>query len=315
MRKRNELFFEAAIPIDIAPLLTTRMSRVKCFADSANSSLTQNEKACYANRTPIRRPGICMRSKLVLIATIVLVPNLFHAQGFCGRPLVIDDAQPVAPGQVETEAGLSFARPATGGRDHGIPSLAVAYGLARDWEVGLGLQRASVDRKKEEPIVGWNDLHVTAKYNWLVENESRPAVSFSLDIKIPTANRRKGLSTGKVDENFVLLLTKEFAKVGFDLNLGYLHINSPPRLRHKNRVLSGIAARWTLDDKWTAVGEMLAVSRETKGENNRAEFQTGFCYQANPQLTLDAAAGRSLRSGGIEIKSTIGLTWTFAPTP
>ncbi len=228
-----------------------------------------------------------------------------------GRPLVIDDAPPVAPGNLEVELGFSQAQPHGGGRDQAGPVATVAYGLIDRIELGLSIQRINQDSRNEAPLKGFEDLHLTTKILAVAESPVLPAVSLSLDIKLPTANRRKGLTTGKSDQDLMLILTKSFAPLAAHLNFGYRIVNSPRDAKLKNVLHGGIAADWAFRPQWTLVGEIFGSSREAKGERNDAAFQLGLSYAVIAGLVLDAAMGRSFRSEATQVEGTVGLTWTW----
>jgi hypothetical protein len=86
-------------------------------------------------------------------------------------------------------------------------------------------------------------------------------------------------------------------------------VQSPRGEKLKNRVFGGLAGEWPFSPRWTLVGEVFGFSREASGDRNSAEFQLGLKYSFAPNLVLDAAAGRSLRSVGNSIRGTAGLTW------
>lgn len=214
-------------------------------------------------------------------------------------------------GHVEFEFGLSYARPNRGGRDAKLPLTSLTLGLSHSLEVGFAIQRVSIDTKGEKALKGLEDLRLNSKYKLLEEDLSLPALSFSLDLKIPTANREKGLTTGRTDESFLLICSKNLDPLAIDLNLGYLLVNSPPGDKLKNRVLGGLAIRWTTHERVVLVGEIFGLSRETKGEKSEANFQVGIRYKLASPLVFDAAIGRSLLPTGNKVQVTLGFTWIF----
>lgn len=228
-----------------------------------------------------------------------------------GRPLVIDDAPPVAPGQVEIELGVSHSRPRGGGREQAWPVITLGYGLFERLEVGLTVQRINHDRRGEPPVRGFEDIHLGAKWNFFTESQTLPAASVALDVKLPTANMSKGLSTGKTNQSFTLILSKSYAPVGLHLNVSYLVVGSSKGMALKNNLSGGIAADYALSPKLAVVGEVFGASRPEIGGQNEAAFQLGLRYAVTPLLVLDAAAGRSLRAAGSNFQVTAGLTWTY----
>lgn len=228
-----------------------------------------------------------------------------------GRPLVVDDAMEVSRGHIELELGRSHVKPDRGGREQKFPVIAVGFGLYERLEGGFSIQRANDDRKGSRPVKGFEDLHLTSKYRFLAGDSILPALAFSLDVKTLTANRRKGLSSGRWDETLLLIASKSFASLALHLNLGYVIVDSPSRENLKNRIRGGLALEWPFAQHWTFVGEAFGSSRETEGEHNVADFQVGVRYLLAPQIALDAAAGRSFRSTGAKIQGTVGFTWTY----
>lgn len=247
-----------------------------------------------------------------LLAFIMVVSSiLLHAKvALAGRPLVVDDAAPVALGHLEIEFGLSHSRPHSGGREQAWPAITVAYGLIQRLEIGLSIQRVNHDLRGEAPVKGFEDLHLATKFSIVEETDKFPAAAFSLDVKVPTANKSKGLSTGRFDQAFTLVLSKAYAPAGLHLHFGYLVVDSPKNAKLKNVTRGGIAADYALNPELALVGEVFGASRGGSGEKNEAAFQLGLRYAINPRFVLDAAAGRSLRQSGASVQGTAGLTWT-----
>jgi hypothetical protein len=88
-------------------------------------------------------------------------------------------------------------------------------------------------------------------------------------------NRSKGLTTGRVDENFLLIATKHYFPLAIDLNLGYLVVNSPRDEKLKNRVFSGLALRYGLSQ----IGDLWVI------------------YTANPGRPRERKTWRIFKSG------------------
>lgn len=251
------------------------------------------------------------KASIFSVTCLMLYSLAIPSDARAGRPLVIDDANPVPEKHVELELGLSHARPYDGGRKQQLPIIGVTYGLHKTLELGLGIQRANDDGKGARPVKGFEDLHLTSKFKFLDEATVLPALALSLDVKTPTANRRKGLGSERWDESFLLIATKSIAPVIVHLNLGYVIVGSPPGEHLKNRIRGGSALEWAAAASWIFVGEIFGSSREANSQPNEADFQLGFRYLLNRSVAVDAAAGRSFRSRGAEFQVTGGLTWVF----
>lgn len=245
---------------------------------------------------------------LVIIATFLLTDAKVS---LAGRPLVVDDAAPVAAGHVEVEIGLSHTRLHGGNRQQALPTITTAYGIIDKLEIGLGIQRVNHHQRGRARVRGLEDLHLLTKFSIIEETEVLPAAAFSLDVSVPTANKSKGLSTGRSDQAFTLIMSKIHDLTGLHLNLGCLLVDSPRGAKLKNRLRGGIAAEYGIHPAIAVVGELFGSSRASKGEKNEAAFQLGLRYALNSSLVLDVAAGRGLRSSGASVLGTAGLTWTI----
>jgi len=236
------------------------------------------------------------------LAPVAIIAGLFfsNASSALGDPpLVVDDAKPVQHGAWKFDWLTVLSQPEKGAREIDLPVMALTYGIFKRMDFGLGIQRTQSDAAGEPSIQGFQDLHLASKLN-LVEEETIPAVSFSLDVKVPTANRQKGLSTGKSDENLLLIATKHYFPLGIDLNFGYSIIGSPPDEHLKNRFFGGLALRYGLSDRWRLVGDIYGLSREA----------IGMRFRPNLPMFFDAAIGRSLLPSGTRIQGTLGMTWS-----
>ena len=250
-----------------------------------------------------------MKKPLVTTA-VIFFALLYSLPAFSGRPLVIDDARTVAEGNFEFEMGMVQSLPEKGGRDQQFPVVAATYGLYKGLEVGVGIQRTNTDLKGDAPVRGFQDLNLAAKYDFLPGDSYD--LSFAFNLKIPTADSHKGLSTGKFDESFVFIATKHFFPAALDLNLGYTVVGRPSGEKLENRFLGGMALRYGLNERWRLVGDIFGLSREAKGEKNEANFQIGVRFRPNLPVFFDAAIGRSLLASGTRIQGTLGLTWSRA---
>jgi Putative MetA-pathway of phenol degradation len=245
-------------------------------------------------------------SLLLATAITIFCWSNVHA----GRPLFTDDTSPVLFQHLEVEFGVSTKHLKSGQSEHGLPSIAVAYGIYPEIELGISIRRINREGGLESHSRGFEDLHLTTKYRISEETALLPAFAVDLDIKLPTASRSKGLSTGKSEETFRTSATKNFHSIAAHLNLGYALVHSPSGEKLKNRIFGGAAIEWLFRPGLALVAEIFAVSRSARDDANELEFQTGLKYALRPYLVLDAALGRSLRSSGTAVQGTAGLTWT-----
>jgi Putative MetA-pathway of phenol degradation len=249
--------------------------------------------------------------RFAALVLVIFLSPLRGAVAFAGRPSTIDDVEPVGPGRLEIELGLYQGLPDGAGRDQKGPVTALAYGVLERLELGLAIQRINQDVSPSPAAEGFEDLHINAKYKFLEETNAYPALAVTFDIKLPTASRSKGLSTGKTDETLLWIASKSFAPLALHANLGYMIVGNLAGAKLRNRLRGGSSAEWALDRQWSMVGELSGASRAEIGGKNEADFQLGFRYALRPTLVFDFAGGRSLRSSGTTVQGTFGLTWTI----
>ena len=250
-----------------------------------------------------------------LLPTHLVSFFLLVAPADAGRPLVVDDAEPVALNHLELEIGFAYSRPVGGGRDQKLPALTLTYGIIHNLELGLAITRVNQDFPKEPPLRGFEDLHIAAKYRLIAAQSTLPAIALAIDVKAPTANQQKGLSSGKTDTALLLIASKSWHDLRFHTNLGYSVIGKVRGAELKNIIHGGLAAEKALNPQWSVVGEVYGASRPSRQSTNEANFHLGLRYSVNPALVLDGAIGRSLLATGNRIAATAGITWTFDLNP
>ncbi len=105
--------------------------------------------------------------------------------------------------------------------------------------------------KASDPwIEGAGDVQIGAKYRFVAESESRPALAARAFFKIPTADDDKGLGTGELDFGADLIATKNLAKlVDVSANVGFTLIGSPDNIRGTSGDLSN-ELRWGIGGKF-----------------------------------------------------------------
>jgi hypothetical protein len=247
----------------------------------------------------------------------VLAAFLVFAGGtvMAGRPLTIDDADPVEQGQFEFEAGGSYAH------DSELTAwelpLGLTAGILPNVEAGFALgglheRRAAagtpIDRES-----GLSDLSVGAKWQFLKETEWLPAQALSAGVKFPTADDDKGLGSGETDYDLTWIASKKLGeKTGVHVNAGYTWIGEPDGEDVGDVFHYGMALDYQLTEAVQWVGEVFAEKELQGGTQTLVQCNTGFRYSASESLTLDLAVGTGLHGDDTpDITATAGLTWAF----
>jgi len=150
---------------------------------------------------------------------------LIAGSSFAARPLETDDAGTVDPGSVEVELGVAFQS------DSSAELLETPIGIKTgvfpwlDVGLGFGWQRLHEAGVTESGIT---DLEMGAKWNFLCETNGLPAMSLTAGVKLPTADKGKGLGSGETDWDVTVVLSKALTeRLTGHLNAGYGFIGCP----------------------------------------------------------------------------------------
>ena len=239
---------------------------------------------------------------------------------WAGRPLNIDDADPVDAGLFEFEGGAGYFRDSEC-RHWDLP-FGLTYGLIEEVEVGVGFggqfeKRSEVlgesrgSRHVHEDGIG--DLTLGAKWRFLKEAGWCPRQALVPSVKFPTADEDDGLGSGETDFDLTWIASKALTeKLGAHVNAGYSFIGQPEGEDVGDVVHYGVALDYRLCDALQWVGEVTAEKELENGGGTAVEYNTGFRYALADALVLDAAAGSRICGDGTpDFTGTVGLTWTF----
>ncbi len=127
------------------------------------------------------------------IAFTVTVLGILNARA--GRPLQIDDADPIEPGTFEFEAGVTYE--GDSGSDHWDFPFGLTYGLVQDVEIGFSFGGQIAEATHRESGIG--DLGIGAKWQFLESSAMGARHALVPSVKLPTADEEKGLGSGETD--------------------------------------------------------------------------------------------------------------------
>lgn len=243
-----------------------------------------------------------------------LIVCLAAVDSDAGRPLTIDDTDPVAYGQFELEAGIAYAH-ASDARHLEYP-VGLAYGLMPRLEisVGYGAQR----EKRRTGTGGWehaasqSDTALGAK--WLIASETqlRPRIALAATVTLPTASEHEGLGSGERDADLLLIASKVLTeRIGAHLNCGYTWLQPSDGDPGNDLLHYGVALDYQLTPAVQAVAEIFAEQVIHAGSENSAACNLGLRWEIIDNLILDCAAGTRLRHTAPGLTLTAGFTWTF----
>lgn len=245
---------------------------------------------------------------------IALVFVWMVADAFAGRPLTVDDADPVAKAEAEVEAGIAY---------QGVPDcrhwdypVGVTVGLASDMEAGIGFGGQFEQRKDvlgepgsggDHSTHGMGDLMMGAKWQFIRECPLGARHALAPSVKFPTADEDNGLGSGEMDYDLTWIASRALGeKAGLHLNAGYSWIGGPD----EDVLHGGLAVDIQLAAPLQWVGEAYFEKERDPGAERSAMVNTGLRWALGAAVTLDAAAGTKLCGDEApDFIGSAGLTW------
>jgi len=253
-----------------------------------------------------------------LVAGLVCAATL----AFAGRPLIIDDTDPLGFKQFKIEGGAWYEQDS--GCKHWDFPFGVGCGIIPSVEIGVGFggqfeELTEIAEHSGRECIntenGIGDLVLAAKWLFLKESQWIPRQAILPTVKFPTADKDKGLGSSKTDYDLTWIASKSLAaKLGAHVNVGYAFIGEPPGENVGDILHYGVALDYQIVDPLQWVGEVYAEKELLGGTDNIVMFNTGLRWNPVDTLIVDAAAGSRLAGDAPDLIATAGLTWTFGFT-
>jgi hypothetical protein len=237
---------------------------------------------------------------------------------FAGRPLAIDDADPVDVRQFEFEGGVAYSDDSD--CKHWDFPFGLTYGLVPGVEVGAGfggqfekrnevLEDGRTDDCSES---GLGDLAIGVKWQFLKECPLGARHAIVPVVKFPTADDDKELGSGETDYDLTWIASRSLGdKAGAHVNAGYSWIGKPDDEDADDVVHYGVALDYQITGPVQWVGEVFAEKELNDEADTVVQYNTGFRWTPADNLTLDIAGGSKLSGEAPDFTATAGLTWAF----
>ena len=256
------------------------------------------------------------RNRLLPVLTLF---TLTASAVLAARPLTIDDADPVAPGDAELEAGAAFVK--TSDCDHWDFPAGLAIGALPKLELNLGFGGQFEEREDFLPHTGrthrlreegLGDLVAGAKWLAWVPDGGGPRHALAAAVKFPTADEDKGLGSGETDYDLTWIASATLgAHLGVHVNAGYSWIGTPEGEDVGDVVHYGAALDYPVCENIQWVGELFAERERRTGADTSVLFNTGLRWAVRESLIVDLAAGAGLSDDSPDFICTAGFTWAF----
>jgi hypothetical protein len=205
-----------------------------------------------------------------------------------GRPLRLEDAYPIAYGELSSETGarVSLNRQSP---DRVAFPVELLYGAYWNLHLGLGSTLATEPRTIDEAEKS-GDLRAFAFYNFNQETLRLPAFGAKLSLDFPT-----GINSRGVDTELKGIMTRSFGQFRTHLNAGYEFIGHAADGARSGRYELGLGAQYPLGYprffNTTVLADIFTLQSVHTGESSPIGIELGIRRQAAPLTVLDVGIG------------------------
>lgn len=247
---------------------------------------------------------------LSVILFPVLVRAVDHNNLDEGRPIRLEDAYPIAYGELSAETGVGVQHNRQSPNRVTFP-VELLYGAYWNLQLGLGSTFATDPKAIDEPEKS-GDLRLSALYNFNQETLRLPALSTKLTLEFPTGVRSPG-----VDTILTGIMTRSFGSLRTHINAGYTFIRDANSGRRDGRYEFVLGAQYPLGRPHSFNTTLLAdlfTEQSTKyGKRNPSGVEIGLRQQLAPLVVADIGVGTAF-VGPAErtpLFATLGLSVGF----
>ena len=240
-----------------------------------------------------------------VVATVLLV-LMSAPSAWAGRPLETEDAGTLDPAKFEVELSGDYARNPD---DHswtlkGVLSAGLLPRLEAKFEVPLLL----IDPNGAPSQGGIADTVFGAKYRFVDERPTFPALMGAVVLRLPTGDTDRGLGVEDVDVTAFGVVGKAFGPVILHGNAGYTFVTRNQDLDFWTLAAS---AEYRVTDALSLVAEVLGFLSTHQAQPDTGRARGGVTYAIRDNIKLDAAVGHGFTRDSPRLLVTIGVTIGF----
>jgi hypothetical protein len=254
------------------------------------------------------RVTILVVAALVLMATEAVAID--HTNLDEGRPLRLEDAYPIAHGEIAVEAGAGLTLQRRG-PDRGLFGVELLYGILPNLQIGIGSLLSTDPRAIDEPPRS-GDLHLSALYNLNQETISLPAFAVKLALDTPTGVGGRGFGV-----ELKGMVTKSIDRLAVHLNAGYEFLTASRDGERDGRYEFALGASYPIGapqfTRASLIGDVFAEQSVHRGEATTVGTEIGIRYQLTPRLVWDVGMGTEFGgpAGRSNFFMTTGVSFGF----
>jgi hypothetical protein len=228
------------------------------------------------------------------------------------RPTVSNPAEFQKPGVLQLELGFNRNLHATEDSSPWDFPLALRFAVSRRLLVEFDGDSPFAQESGGMRVTGAGDSQLGVQ---LVLQHERcaspgPGISFAYYIKVPTANSRRGLGTGRVDHNFIVLLSKTYGKNGkltLDVNGTWLLAGRTSNQGHASSAQAAAALSYQITQRWALQAELSGFGRNDQ-QSGAMSTLAAVTYQASHRFVIDGGVRAGLTHDAPGLVAFVGMT-------
>ena len=203
------------------------------------------------------------------------------------RPTVSNPAEFQRPGVLQLEVGYNANFQAPGIHLQQDMPLALRFAVSRRLLLEFDGDSPSSQTDAGVRTTGAGDSQLGIQVVLQHEKESRPGFSLAYYIKLPTADSAQGLGTGRVDHNFIALVSKKVGGTTLDFNATFLFSGRTTENGHAASGQGALAASRNVTRRVEIQGELSGYSR-SDAQSGAMLALGAVTYQLSQRLVLDS---------------------------
>lgn len=151
---------------------------------------------------------------------------------------------------------------------------------------GRTIETSSVETQHE---LGFGDTYVSGQYTILDEQQNRPSIALSGQMKIPTGNTAENFSTGEFDYSLAVNFAKRWGSTAGFLDAGYWWLGNPPEVTYKNPFTYGVGVgQFFAGGRFSALLYYQGYTTILEGYDPPRQGNLGFYYRSGEKTLLSA---------------------------
>ena len=226
------------------------------------------------------------------------------------RPGVADPAAVTQEGVLELEYGFDRSFRSREFRTLSVASGLLRFGFTESLELRLAMDSYVSQRTDERRgrRSGIGDTSPGFKYQIVEEHGSWPALAFGYEVKVPTASRKKGLGSGRVDHTLAFLASKDLFGLEWEGSYFLGWIGKERKRGFNDAHLLALSAARELFGPVGLSGEIYGGPRINRETPAIVSTDWALTYAITPRVIFDVGVDIGLNSAAPNVTYFGGVT-------